>query len=62
VAEEIAVKLDLHDTGTIEDVYLNFIYQALYDDSDKITGILVFGYVVDEQVKYRQKLQELGKA
>jgi PAS domain S-box-containing protein len=62
VAEEIAVKLDLHDTGTIEDVYLNFIYQALYVDSDKSTGILVFGYVVDEQVKYRQKLQELGKA
>ncbi|MBK0403393.1 PAS domain-containing protein [Adhaeribacter sp. BT258] len=62
VAEEIAVKLDLHDTGNIDDVYLNFIYQALYDDTDKITGILVFGYVVDEQVKYRQKLEELGKA
>ncbi|MFC5271166.1 PAS domain-containing protein [Adhaeribacter terreus] len=62
IAEEIPVKLDLHDTGKIDDVYLNFIYQALYDDTDKITGILVFGYVVDEQVKYRQKLQELGKA
>lgn len=62
VAEEIPVKLDLHDTGNIDDVYLNFIYQAIRDDADKITGILVFGYVVDEQVKYRQKLQELGKA
>lgn len=62
IAEEVPVKLDLHDTGTIEDVYLNFIYQPLYNDTDKIYGILVFGYVVDEQVKYRQKLQELRNA
>ena len=62
IAEEIPVKLDLHDTGKIDDVYLNFSYQALANDEGKITGILVFGYVVDEQVKYRQKLQELGQA
>lgn len=61
VAEEIPVKLDLHDTGTIDDVYLNFVYQALYNESDEIIGILVFGYVVDDQVKYRQKLQTLGQ-
>ncbi len=61
VAEEIPVKLDLHDTGAIEDVYLNFIYQPLYNETNKITGILVFGYVVDDQVKYRKKLQALGQ-
>jgi PAS domain S-box-containing protein len=62
VAEEIPVKFDLHDTGNIDDVYLTFIYQPIYNEAKKITGILVFGNVVNEQVKYRKRLQELGQA
>jgi len=61
IGEGLPVKLDMHDTGQLEDVYLNFVYQALYNETDEIIGILVFGYVVDEQVKYRQKLQALGQ-
>jgi PAS domain S-box-containing protein len=62
VAEEIPVKLDLHDTGSVDDVYLTFIYQPIFNETKNITGILVFGNVVNEQVKYRKKLQELGQA
>jgi PAS domain S-box-containing protein len=61
VANEIAVMLDRNDTGNLQEEYLTFIYQAVYNENEQITGILVFGYEVNEQVNYRQKLQELGQ-
>lgn len=60
VAEETAIQLDRNGDGQLVDEHLTFIYQPLYDEEDKITGIIVFGYIVTEQVKYRQKLRELG--
>jgi PAS domain-containing protein len=59
VAERIPIHLDRFDTGHLEEVYLTFTYQALFEN-DAIIGILVFGYEVTQEVKYRQKLQELG--
>jgi PAS domain S-box-containing protein len=59
MAERIPIHLDRQDNGKLEEVFLSFTYQALFE-ADRITGILVFGYEVTEEVKYRQKLQELG--
>ncbi|WP_114778409.1 PAS domain-containing protein [Botryobacter ruber] len=59
VAEEIFVRLDKTGTGNLVDTYFTIIYQPLLDEEDNITGILVFGNEITEQVKYRQKLQEL---
>lgn len=59
VAERGLIHLDRHNTGELADVYLNFTYQPLYE-GDRIIGILVFGYEVTEEVKYSQKLKELG--
>ncbi|MCC9136047.1 PAS domain-containing protein [Pontibacter silvestris] len=59
IAEEILIKLDRKGSGELEDVYFDLIYQPLYED-DKITGIIVFGAEVTEQVSYRRKLEELG--
>ncbi|MGV3504868.1 MAG: PAS domain-containing protein [Adhaeribacter sp.] len=59
IAEKIPVKLDQLDSGKLEDVYLTFNYQALYE-GDHIIGILVFGYEVTEEVKYQQKLKQMG--
>lgn len=59
VAERVLVHLGRQDTGQMEEVYLTFTYQALYE-GEAIMGILVFGYEVTEEVKYRQKLVELG--
>ncbi|WP_242917120.1 PAS domain-containing protein [Pontibacter liquoris] len=61
VAEEVQVKIDRQDTGLLEDIYLTFSYQPIFED-DKITGILVFANDVTRQVKYKQKLQELESA
>ncbi|MBC5775086.1 PAS domain-containing protein [Pontibacter sp. KCTC 32443] len=59
VAEEVPIKLDRQDNGLLEEVYLTFIYQAMYT-SDKVTGILVFAYEVTDQVIFKKKLQEIG--
>jgi PAS domain S-box-containing protein len=59
VAERIPIQLDRQTTGHLEEVYLTFTYQPLYE-GNKVIGILVFGYEVTQEVQYRQKLQELG--
>jgi len=60
VTEETLVRLDRHENGVLEDVYLSFSYQPLYNEAEEVTGILVFGYDVSQQVGFRKKLQELG--
>lgn len=60
IAEETPIRLDRYSTGKLEELYLSFSYQALYDEEGHIMGVLVFGYDVTEQVRYRQKLEELG--
>jgi PAS domain S-box-containing protein len=59
VAERVPIQLDRQDNGLLEEVFLTFTYQALYEN-EAIIGILVFGYEVTEEVRYRQKLQQLG--
>lgn len=59
LAERIPIQLDRQGNGDLEEVYLTYTYQALYE-GDKVIGILVFGYEVTQEVQYRQKLQELG--
>lgn len=61
VADEIKILLDRSNTGNLEDVYFNIIYQPLLE-GDKITGIIAFGNEVTENVRLRQKLQTLGHA
>jgi len=41
--------------------YFNFSYQPMYDDSNKIFSILVFGYEVTEQVIAKNKILEITK-
>ena len=60
-ANEMLIKLDLEGNGKLNDVYLNFIYQAHKDDSNNIDGILFFGNDVTEQVLSRKKIEESEK-
>jgi PAS domain S-box-containing protein len=46
LADKITVKLDQHNTGTLEDVILSFIYQPLVDENNVVYGILVCGFEV----------------
>ncbi|AMM49956.1 hypothetical protein TH61_00480 [Rufibacter sp. DG15C] len=51
VAEGISVMLDRYNNGQPEELQLTFIYQAIYDEQQKITGIMVCGYDLAEAGK-----------
>ncbi len=54
-----AVPINLPRNNKIETVYLNFIYEALRESGDKITGIIAVGNDVTEQVLSKQKIEEV---
>jgi len=60
VAQEVPVNSGHRNAQGLEQMYINFTYQAIYNENEEITGILVFGYEVTPNVLFRQKLKELG--
>lgn len=60
IAEEVPIMLDKNNTDKLEETYFTFSYHPIFE-SEKVTGILAFGYEVTEQVNYREKLQELNR-
>ncbi|QMU28884.1 PAS domain-containing protein [Adhaeribacter radiodurans] len=60
VAEEIPFTLYRFADQAPETIYFNFTYQAIFDENNKVSGILGFGYDVTPQVTFKQKLKELG--
>jgi PAS domain S-box-containing protein len=59
LAEDVVVKL-ANSAGKLEDNYLTFTFQPLYDEYKQVTGILVAGFNVTDKFIMKQKLQELG--
>ncbi|MFD1186877.1 PAS domain-containing protein [Pontibacter rugosus] len=50
VAEKIKVTLDRYGNGKLEEMTLTFMYQTIYDENSKVTGIMVCGFDVGEQI------------
>jgi PAS domain S-box-containing protein len=50
VAERLPVKLDRYGSGELEEIYLTFIYQAILNEEQKVTGIMVCGYDVTDYI------------
>jgi two-component system CheB/CheR fusion protein len=58
VGNEILISL-ARDEGLLpEDRYFNFSYQPIYNDYNKIDGILVFGYEVTEQFVAKKQVDK----
>jgi PAS domain S-box-containing protein len=57
IGNEALVKLDRQGNGKTEDGYYNFVYQPSLNGKGKVTGILVHGVDVTEQVLARKKVQ-----
>lgn len=55
------VKAQFEQNGSIEDVYVNFVYKPLQDQSGLTNGIMITANVVTEQVISRQKVQQLNE-
>ncbi len=60
IGNEQRVLLDRSGSGTLEEVYLNFIYQPTHDAGGRIDGILVHAVEVSEEVRARQEAQRLA--
>lgn len=55
------MKALLEQQGKIEEVYFNFVYKPLRDDSGKVNGIMITASIVTEQVLSRNKIQLLNE-
>jgi PAS domain S-box-containing protein len=60
-ANERLVKIDRHQTGNLEDNYLNLILQAYKSNDGCVAGIFIFAINVTEQVLSRKKVEESEK-
>jgi PAS domain S-box-containing protein len=59
-ASEFAVQLDRGVDGAREEVFLNFIYQALRAADGQVDGIIAFAVDVTDQVRARQRMEALA--
>ncbi len=62
IASEKPARLDRCGDGTLETVYLSFVYTPLRNARDEIDGILVIASDVTEQVRARKELSGLREA
>jgi PAS domain S-box-containing protein len=58
VGKEMVAYFDNNITGQLEEVYLNLVYQAVYDEAGNINGILAFATEVTEQVRARRLVEQ----
>jgi PAS domain S-box-containing protein len=56
--DEMLVTLDRKKAGRPEEVFVNFVYQPLFDDKGSVDGILVHAVEVTDQVSARKKVEE----
>ncbi len=61
VGKEVLISLAYDEGLQPAERYFNFSYQPIYNEDEKITGILVFGYEVTELVISRKKQVEIDK-
>ncbi len=55
---ELVISLSRHELAAPEDIYFNFIFQARFDEHEKVDGILVFAYEVNDLVLARRNAEE----
>jgi PAS domain S-box-containing protein len=58
IGKEMAAYFDRNMTGQLEEVYLNLVYQPVYDQAGNIDGILAFATEVTEQVRARRLVEQ----
>lgn len=56
--KEILVTLNREKDSAPEKRFIDFVYEPITDIDDKITGLLVHGYDITEQVEIRKKIEE----
>lgn len=57
IGNEVAIPLDPKRTGQLSDHYFTFVYQAIRNTEDNISGVLVFAFEVSEQINARKRAE-----
>lgn len=60
--KEVLVPLARYAGQPMEDIYWNFIYQALFDAQGKISGMLIFALDVSEFVEARRQVEKSAES
>jgi PAS domain S-box-containing protein len=60
IGKEVELQIDRTDTGRLEDVFFNFVYQPISNGHDGTTDILVHAVEVTEQVLSRKKVEQIA--
>jgi PAS domain S-box-containing protein len=58
---EVPIRLDRRGDGTLEDAFLNQVYQPVRDVAGRVVGIDAFSFDVTEQVRARQRVEALAE-
>jgi len=58
VNQEFPVELDRSGTGELEEGYFNMVAQPVRGPNEQITGVLVFGFDVTDQVLARRRVED----
>jgi PAS domain S-box-containing protein len=61
VGTEMSIHLQSEDSGQIEERFVNFVYQPLKEMNGSVSGIFLHGIDVTEQVRARQRVEELAQ-
>lgn len=56
--KEVLIPVARYQDQPVEDIYWNFIYQALYDARGQVNGVLVFALDVTNFVQTRQQVEQ----
>ena len=60
VGTEVRVQLDRRRDGTLDDVFVDMVYQPLRDAEGQIEGAIALGFDVTEQVRSRKQIEALA--
>ena len=61
IGNEVPVNLNRRGDGTLDEVFINFVYQPSLNARGEIDGILVHAVDVTEQVRARQRVEEANR-
>ena len=61
IAKEALFQLDVHGNGALQDIYVNFVYNATRDDAGQIDGIFVHAVSVTDLVTARRRIEETNQ-
>lgn len=62
IGKEISVRLQREPDGVLEERFVDFVYQPVFEQGDSVSGIFVHGIDITDQVQARKEAEEANRA